>query len=211
MRVLVFGDSIAQGFWDSQGGWVERLRKHYDSLALADLKKNKQPEIFNLGVSGDTTRNLLARIEAETKIRRWPDDPLIVVVAIGTNDDLFESDKQYVPPDEFKANLEQIVSILKPLTQGILLVGNPACDESKTMPVFWGDFTYTNKELQRSEHTIVEVAAKNNLPCVPIFEVFKLKLDEGVELLADGLHPNDEGHQFIANQVKPQLEYIIKQ
>jgi lysophospholipase L1-like esterase len=49
VRVLVFGDSIAQGFWDSEGGWVERLRKHYNSLALEDLKSNQQPEIFNLG------------------------------------------------------------------------------------------------------------------------------------------------------------------
>lgn len=30
MRVLVFGDSITQGFWDTEGGWVERLRKYYD-------------------------------------------------------------------------------------------------------------------------------------------------------------------------------------
>ncbi len=210
MRILFFGDSITQGFWDSEGGWVERIRKHYDSLALADLKNNNQPEIFNLGVSGDTTRNLLARIEAETKIRKWKDDPVIAVVAIGTNDDVFESDKQWVPPEEFKNNLKQIVKILTPITQGILLVGNTACDESKTTPVFWGDFSYTNIELQRSEKAIEEIASQNGLPHVPIFDAFKAKLDEGADLLADGLHPNDAGHDFIQARVLPRLNKLIR-
>jgi lysophospholipase L1-like esterase len=34
MIVLVFGDSIAQGYWDSEGGWVERLRKANDSATF---------------------------------------------------------------------------------------------------------------------------------------------------------------------------------
>src|SRR5438270_8640503 len=101
MRVLVFGDSIAQGFWDTEGGWVATLSKHYTELALKDLRNNKQPGIYNLRISGDTTRSLLARIESETKVRKWPGEPLLVLIAIGTNDDLFESDKQWIPPEQF--------------------------------------------------------------------------------------------------------------
>lgn len=209
MRVLFFGDSIAQGFWDSEGGWVERLRKHYDSLALKNLRNNKQPEIFNVGVSGDTTRSLLSRIEAETRVRKWPNSLLYVVVAIGTNDDLFESDKLFVPPEEFKANLVQIVKILEPISQAVVFLGNPACDESKTRPVFWGDYTYTNKDLERSEKTIDQVAKSKNVVYIPLFEKFKAKLDEGAELLADGLHPNDEGHKFIFELVRPELDKLI--
>lgn len=29
-KILVFGDSIAYGKWDSDGGWVARLRKYVD-------------------------------------------------------------------------------------------------------------------------------------------------------------------------------------
>lgn len=208
MRILFFGDSITQGFWDIKGGWVGRLREHFDALAMQDLANSKQPEIFNLGVSGDTTRNLLTRIEAETKVRKWAGDPLVVVVAIGTNDDLFEGDAQYISPDEFKSNLETIVSILKPICQSIVLVGNPACDESRTMPVSWADCTYTNTELERSEQTIAEVAKCHELPYVPIFQEFKARLDAGADLLQDGLHPNGAGHQLIADLVKPLLEKL---
>ncbi len=135
MRILFFGDSITQGFWSSEGGWVELIRKHYDGLALQDLKHNKQPEIFNLGISGDTTRNLLERIELETKVRKWPNDPLIVVVCIGTNDDLFENGQQYTTAQEFEKNLGKIIEILQPISDGQILVGNSACDESKTTPI----------------------------------------------------------------------------
>jgi lysophospholipase L1-like esterase len=210
MRVLVFGDSITQGFWAVDGGWVERLRRHYDALALEDLEHNRQPEIFNLGISGDTTRNLLDRIEQETKVRRWPGSRLVVVIAIGTNDDLFEHDKRWVSPEEFAANLEKIITILSPLADGLLFVGNPACDEAKTTPVSWADCYYTNDELAKSEQLIERVTRQHELSYVPIFEAFKHRLDAGEDLLVDGLHPNDAGHQFIADMVLPELDAVIK-
>ena len=210
MRILFFGDSITQGFWGVEGGWVEQIRKHFDSLAIADLDNSNQPYIFNLGISGDTTRSLLKRIESETRARIWQDEPIMVVIAIGTNDDLFEASEQWVPPKEFEANLEKIIDLLRTIADSIVLVGNPACDESKTTPVSWGDFTYTNKELERSEKTIEKVAKKHSLSYVPIFEEFKQKLDAGANLLTDGLHPNDAGHQFIADRVLAKLEESLR-
>jgi len=207
MRVLVFGDSITQGFWDSEGGWVARLRKYYDGLALKDLEHNNQPEIFNLGVSGDTTRNLLTRIELETKVRKWPDDPLFAVVAIGTNDDLFERGKLRVKPSESRANIQELINILKPLVDGLLFVGNIAVDERLTTPVFWDNIHYTNKQMKNYENIIKEVALSQNISFVPIFDEF-LEEQTKRNLLADGLHPNDEGHKLIASLVQPALEKL---
>lgn len=209
MRVLFYGDSITQGFWDVKGGWVGRLREYFDTRAMQDLAHNVQPEIFNLGVSGDTTRNLLARVENETKVRIWPGDPVVAVIAIGTNDDLFEGGAQHISPQEFKQNLQKIVEILQPLTQNIILVGNPACDESRTTPVFWANCHYTNAELERSERTIAEVATQNGLPYVPVFKTFKARVEAGDDLLEDGLHPNAAGHQLIVDIVKPIIEEIV--
>lgn len=209
MRVLVFGDSITQGFWDTEGGWVQRLRKHYDSKALEDLRNNKQPEIFNLGVSGDTTRSLLVRIEFETKVRKWPGDSQIAVVAIGTNDDLFENGKQRVEPAEFRTNIEKIIKILGPLVKKVMFVGNPACDEKLTTPVFWSEISYTNKQLQEYEQIVQEVAEAKKIPFVQVFEIFMAKLTAGENLLADGLHPNNEGHELIFQLVLPELDKLL--
>jgi hypothetical protein len=66
MRVLVFGDSITQGYWDTDGGWVDRIRRHFDTIQATDLQDNDEPTIFNLGISADNSRNILERIETET-------------------------------------------------------------------------------------------------------------------------------------------------
>jgi len=210
MRVLVFGDSIAQGYWDSEGGWVERLRRYYDGLALKDLRTHNQPAVFNLGVSGDTTRNLLARIELETKVRKWPGDLLVAIVAIGTNDDLFENGKQFVDPEEFRVNIQKVITILKPLVEKIMFVGNAACDEKLTTPVSWDDIHYTNEQMKKYEQIVQKVAAEQKLPFVPVFETFQTKMAAGENLLADGLHPNDAGHEFIFQLIRPELDKLLK-
>lgn len=211
MRILFFGDSITQGFWGIDGGWVEIIRKYYDKRAVNNLQDNKEPEIFNLGISGDTTRNLLIRIEHEVQVRIWESEPVMVVIAVGTNDNVFEGDKQWVPREEFKKNLQEIVDKVKPLAKHIVLVGNTACDEKLTMPVSWGNFNYSNDELSRSEKDIASVAKINSLPYIPMFEKFKAKLDAGESLLADGLHPNDNGHQFMAAIILPKIEQILSE
>ncbi len=208
MHILFFGDSTTHGLWGKDGGWVQRLRKHYDVLAPQDLQHDQQPTIYNLGILGETTRSLLVRLKAETIARSWPGEQQVAVIAIGTNDGLFEAGEQWVSPQEFERNLESIVEVLKPITDGIVLVGNPACDETRTMPVSWGDYTYTNQEIERSEATIAMIASKHNLPYVPLFAAFKAKLDSGADLLTDGLHPNDAGHQLIADLVGPTLDKL---
>jgi lysophospholipase L1-like esterase len=104
--------------------------------------------------------------------------------------------------------LENIIKTIKPLTNEIILVGNTACDETKTVPTHWGSY-YTNIELQRYENIVKDIASKYNLLYVPIFEKFKSKLDAGGDLLEDGLHPNDAGHQFIAELVLPVIDSIL--
>lgn len=64
MRILIFGDSITQGFWDTNGGWVDKLRKHYDELQLQDFDKNP-PTVFNLSIDADTSQNILQRAEED--------------------------------------------------------------------------------------------------------------------------------------------------
>lgn len=52
--ICVFGDSITWGAWDiEKGGWVQRLRNFVESSSEEYI------EIYNLGVSGDNTEDLL--------------------------------------------------------------------------------------------------------------------------------------------------------
>lgn len=144
-------------------------------------------------------------------MRIWEKDPVVVVIAIGTNDDVFENDEQWVPPEEFRKNLQKLIDLVKPLAKQVVLIGNPACDEELTTPVSWGDFYYTNKELERSEKDLANIAIQNNLPYIPIYEKFKNHLDAGINLLSDVLHPNDVGHKFMAEIILPEIQRVLSE
>ena len=72
--ICVFGDSIAWGASDSEkGGWVERLKIY--------MGEHRSGNVYNLGVSGDTTNDLLERFEQEAKARESD----VIIFAVGTN------------------------------------------------------------------------------------------------------------------------------
>lgn len=208
MRVLVFGASITQGFWDTEGGWVARVRKHYDELFIKDFSK-LQPAVFNLGVSADTSTDVLNRFDADAKSRGLKDKIGAVIFAIGTNNALQEGDKFWSTPEQYESELEQLVAKARNYASKIMFVGLTPCDEKRTMPVAWGDYTYTNERIWLMDQTMRKIAAKNSVPHVPMFETFQDRQTE-LDLYADGLHPNNAGHEIIADLVLPELEKLLK-
>ena len=63
-RILIFGDSIVYGAWDSEGGWVDRLKRDAHKLYF-DTKGETKIQILNCGIGGETSRGLLKRVEQE--------------------------------------------------------------------------------------------------------------------------------------------------
>lgn len=213
MRVLVFGDSITQGYWDTDGGWVDRIRKHFDSLQVADLQNNDEPTIFNLGISADNSQNILQRIEAETVARTRHGNLPVIIIQIGVNDS--STDNQTIDEsvrisiEDYELNLREIIKKAQPVSSKIIFVGLSACDEARTTPVSWGDFHYTNEALKSYEDVMKAIAEEHKLPFIPIFDEFKKAIDSGEDFLPDGLHPNNDGHKFIAEQVTSKLQELL--
>lgn len=134
MRVLVFGASITQGFWDTEGGWVQRLRSHYDKLNLKNSNRD-QPTIFNLGISGEMTSGLLKRFTNETEARVWPNEKFTFIFSIGTNDAAVDgTDKLHSTPERFRNDLEALVEQAKKYSDRIMFVGLIACAKRKRHP-----------------------------------------------------------------------------
>jgi lysophospholipase L1-like esterase len=88
MRILVFGDSIAYGAWDTQGGWVERL-KCDAHLQTAQSRGANKLQIINLGIGGDTSTKILKRMHDEIVARKDPKWPLALIIGLGINDERF--------------------------------------------------------------------------------------------------------------------------
>jgi lysophospholipase L1-like esterase len=203
MRVLVFGDSITQGFWDSEGGWVSRLRKTYDQKAIA-TNDYDQPTIFNMGVSGDSSDDVLSRFDGETKARA--NEELAFVFAIGLNDARTKAGVNFSDIERYRKNLTEVTSQARQYSDRILFVGLTPCVEARSNPVSWGDTGYTNIRIKEFDSTLKEFCDQNNISFAEVLEPF-LEAEAKTELLPDGLHPNNEGHQFIADIVAPKLDF----
>ncbi len=205
MRVLVFGDSITQGFWDIDGGWVSRIRKHYDQLCI-DGTDPDSPTIFNLGVSADSSSDVLARLAVETKARA--NQEVALVISVGVNDSRTKSGTNFSDPEQYKRNLAAILERAKEYSSKIMFVGLTPCAEERSNPVAWNDTGYTNDRIKEFDATLREFCTANSVAFIEVFEPFT-NAQAKTELLPDGVHPNSEGHQLIATLVLPQLEVML--
>lgn len=205
MRVLVFGDSIAQGFWDADGGWVSRIRRHYDKQMIERLYDDP-PTIFNLGVSGDCSDDVLARFENETNVRAR--EELVFVIAVGTNDSRTKAGQNFSSTTRYIQNVEKIIDQAKRHSSKILVVGLTPCVEERSNPVAWGDSGYTNQRVKEFDDTLMRFCKDNGISFVKIYQPFAAAQAQA-ELLPDGLHPNDAGHQLIADLVLPMLDELL--
>src|SRR3989344_419743 len=114
--ICIFGDSTAWGAWDMErGGWVNRLWFH-----IGNRKGDDYLEIYNQSISGGTTDTILARFEAEAKIRNA--DALIFQT--GGNDASYEHTpgNYLVSPEKFRKNLEAIIKRAKVITKNIIFM-----------------------------------------------------------------------------------------
>lgn len=216
MRILFFGDSITQGFYDTHGGWAQRLANLYHADSFNHMLATPgydTTEVFNLGVSGDTAQGILGRIESETSTRRWENDPVTIVLAVGINDSRKRDNKAIMDVYKFQETLEELFQKASEVADHVLIVGLSAVNESQTNP--WpfssGTSGWGNNRINLFEDTLKQCAEHAKLPFVPVHDEFLAHMKAGEQLLADGLHPNDAGHQFIAEIVKPELEKLLTQ
>ena len=205
-QILIFGDSITYGAWDKEGGWVQRLRRFLDEKNLTN--PDFYCVVYNLGISGNTSEDLLERFEFETKQRLKEHKETIVAFAIGINDSQFvhsEGDHR-VPIEKFKSNLQKLIKLAQKFSLKIIFVGLTPIDEKKTTPIPWdSDKFYKNEYIEKYNQVIKKACKENKIYFIEIFEKFKATGYQ--ELLEDGLHPNSKGHKRIFEIVK---DFLIK-
>ena len=193
MDVLCFGDSITEGYFDSAGGWVERLSKKF----------NQEIKFVNLGVSGDSSYSLLNRISDD--LNENVSDNKTIIIAIGVNDSRTKSGQYFSTTENFRRNLYKILEQAEQYSNKILFVGLAPCEENS---INTDDNGYTNFRIKDFDRTLSNFCAQNNIGFVEILEPFTNKLKKN-KLLTDVIHPNDKGHQIICDLIYPKLNNIL--
>lgn len=194
LRVLIFGDSIEYGAWDPDGGWVDRVKReaHKQTVSTEGVKRT---QVFNLGVGGNTSRDILARIKNETEARLSPAWDLKIVLSFGANDSRTYDGAAAVPIDEFKNNACQIINIAKEFTKDVLVVGNPPLSAKEVAfktSVFYDDL------IKEYDETLAEVAANEAVPFVSIRDGLAGQQND-LLYSYDKVHMNEVGHELIKN------------
>ncbi|MAP54441.1 arylesterase [Altibacter sp.] len=180
--ILCFGDSITAGYGldDSNEAYPALLQQKIDSLGL-------EYTVINAGISGETTAGGKGRMDWTLQ-----QDIAIFILELGGNDGL-----RGVPLTETRANLQAIIDAVhtKSPETTIILAG-------MELPPNMGQ-AYTG-EFRRM---YAELAKENDLAFIP----FILKDVGGVKALNqnDGIHPNAEGHEIVANTVWETLKPLI--
>lgn len=204
-NIFIFGDSIVDGNWDREkGGWTERLKLFFNEKRVS----GEGVFVYSLGIAGNTSKDLLDRVEFESYQRQDEQEKNIFIFAIGMNDSVFLPDKNrnLISPDQFKENLQYLTALARKYSKSIIFVGLNRIEESKTTPLFWHSKMYCyDKHLKQYNEIIKAVCKEHKLIFVDILEEFKK--EKYKELLdKDGLHPNAQGHQKIFEIVKKALE-----
>jgi len=198
MNICIFGDSITWGAYDPKnGGWANRLRNYFE-------KQGKNVNVYNLGIPGDATIDLLTRIEIEAKSR----ESNIIIFAIGINDAQFihSTNSNRISDDDFRTNLERLYEIARKLTSKIIFVGLTSVDESKTkLTSLDTDKIYTNENIKRLDQIIKAFCLEKNFKFIPMNDL--LNNND----LVDGLHPNTQGHVKMFGRIKSEIEFVAKE
>lgn len=203
-HILIFGDSITYGAWDKEGGWAERLKRFSHQKTLSEGKNNLL--VYNLGVSGDTSEDILERFEFETKRRLDKEEENIVICSIGINDSqiLNAENNPKISLKKHKENIQKLIILSQKFFKKAIFIGLTPVDELKVNPIPWKlTHSYKNELIKKFDNASKEICDKNEISFIEIFE--KIIKEDYKNLLEDGLHPNSEGHKKIFEILKDSL------
>lgn len=168
--VLLFGDSIVAGYGlETEDALAAQINIIFE-------REGKQAIAINGGVSGDTTKKALNRLE--WTLNQY--EPEIVVIAVGSNDVL-----RGVPPRETRRNVADMLHLLKERNIITLLSAVRA-------PLNVG-IAYS-VEFNR---IYPELADEYDVPLYPFFLDGLYGKKEVMQ--GDGIHPNAQGVALIAD------------
>lgn len=209
--ILIFGGSTAHGV-GAANGWADRIKQALHERMYGEKSTGDACYVYELGVPGNTVRDLAARFEAElhARVPSSAQADTLVVFTGGANDSkaINEPNAYLFTPAEFGLMASSFLKQAKSVAGHVVAFGLTPVDESKTSPkknpITGGKSYYKNNRLAEFESALGQACEMENVPFVPLFK--KTPKDwAATSLAADGMHPNDAGHEWIYQQVLPHV------
>lgn len=172
----------------------------------AELLKNKYPEIefefINLGISGNQTKDLVERLDADF-INVNPD---IVSILIGVNDVWHHAgDKSWIPNEIFEQRYRTVLSGIKEKTKAKIMIMEPFL-----IPVY--DKLFFREDLAPKIEIIRKLAREYADVYLPTDGLLQSAFigDDPISYAADGVHPTEKGARYIGWLYSDYIAKLIK-
>ena len=146
-----------------------------------------------MGISGQSTTEILERLERECEGRVLDDANNIIVIAAGINDTQILEGEIINDEDTFKSNVIALINKAKALTDKVIYLGLTPVDDSRTNPVTWDRSRIWKSELvENYDNIISEICSEMGVRYVYVYDQIDPATNE------DGLHPSEAGHIILA-------------
>ena len=208
-QLFFFGASCVYGVGASDAGFADIIKQLYHRKMYGDGGVGESYEVFTFGKSGatidfvsDTFEKLLKMFQREEKS--------VAVLSIGFNNTRATDrpDKYDCTTESYKQQMSVLLDVIKHKTKHLICLGYWYVDEAKTAPeesLFSGSISYFyNERIQEFNGICKSLCMEKNITFVTI----PVAKEEWLEkyLYDDGLHPNQKGHQLIADTLLPVIE-----
>lgn len=193
MKILFQGDSITDADRIRDDG--ADLGKGYPKYAAAMLRERYPDQAFtflNRGISGDQTKDLKARWQLDC-IELQSD---IVSILVGVNDTWHHIEhRDWVPNDLFEANYRYLLTELREKTHAKILMIEPYVLPVPDKENFREDMSDKILIIRKLAREFADVY----LPLDGLLAAACVQ-EEPTYWADDGVHPNENGARFIAEQ-----------
>ncbi|MDP3735019.1 MAG: GDSL-type esterase/lipase family protein [bacterium] len=198
-NICIWGDSITYGAWDTEGGWVDRLRRHLHERTIAS-GFDEYFWVYNLGIPGDTTDDILQRIDAECRAR----EPHISIFAAGINDSsrLAETGLPRVSVERLRKNASALIRRVREVSEAVFWIGLGIIDESAVAAEQESSADFRHQSVIEHHEALARVCLAEHVPYLDMLNVL------APEDLIDGLHPNAVGHQKMFEHIR---DFLVAQ
>ena len=210
MKILFQGDSVTDAGRDrSNPADMGEGYPRYASAMIQDSYPDSDFEFVDLGISGNRTEHLVARLESDF-IEIQPD---IVSIMIGINDVWHHYAFEFVETtdEQFEQNYRTVLDAIKSRTSARILLIQPFLLETVD-PVK----QELCEELSRKQAIVKKLADEYADAYLPLDEVLHAETEEEPAYYsADGVHPTPDGACFIGEAylrtVAPLIELLSKE
>ena len=192
--------------------YAERVRH---ALAAA----GNSVRVINAGVPGDTTEKARERFEKDV-LDHHPD---LVVIQLGGNDaamDVWKTPpvtQPRVSEKRFEENLRWMIDKARAAGSKVLLMTTNQFRWTPKLKTLYGKSPYdpndpegfTNASLRDYNKIVRALANEKNLPLTDVLQAYDDYTSKTGKnpntLLLDGMHPNDSGHELVADLLLPEI------